>query len=122
MIFPGRKVAPASLTDISSHADDTSSEAHHGALAARAASAGPKRVPRVDSPPNHIVDGLANHERLRHTGLDIKYSASFTKQMCENGIFGVVFSDPANVPHVSFVALCEISNDPGSIVFNEFVP
>jgi hypothetical protein len=96
---------PASLTNISSHADDTSSETDHSSLAARTPSTGPKRVPGVDRPPNHIVDGLADHKRLRHTGLNIKYSTGFTEQMRENGVFGVVFSEPSDVPHVGFVAL-----------------
>jgi hypothetical protein len=108
-IFPGGELPgkPCCLTDICSHADDTSSETDHSTFAARATSTGPKRVPGVDSPSNHVVDGLAYHERLRHAGFDIEYSASFTEQMRKNGVFGVVFTEPSDVSHVGFVALCE---------------
>ena len=107
VIYFQEENSPASLTDVCSHADDTSSETDHSTFAARAASAGPKRIPGVDSPPNHVVDSFADHERLRHTGLDIEYSTGFTEQMRKNGVFGVVFSKPSDVPHVSFVALYE---------------
>jgi hypothetical protein len=100
----------AGLTDISPHANDASSGTHHSTLAARAPSTGPVWVPRIHSPPNDVVDGLADHERLWDTGLDVKHSTGFTKQMREDRIFPVVLSDPSDVPHVSLVILCKVSD------------
>jgi hypothetical protein len=100
---------PAGLTDISSHADNTPSETHHSTLATRAASTGPKFVPRINSPPNDIVNGLADHECLWHTGFDVEYSASFAKQMGKNRILTIVFAEPSDVSHMRFVTLYKIS-------------
>jgi hypothetical protein len=104
-----RKCSSIRLTDISPHANDASSETNHSTLATRASSTGPVWVPRIDSSSDDVIDGLTNHERLWYTGLDVKYSTSFTKQMREDRVFAVVLSEPADVAHVSLVTLCKVS-------------
>lgn len=92
-------------TDIGPHTDDASSEADHGALAARAATARPVLIARVDGAPDDVVDRLADHQRLRHAGLDVEHGARLAQESHHDGLLGVILAQPGDVAHGGFVAL-----------------
>ena len=92
-------------TNIGAHADDAASKADIGALTTGTATTRPILVARIHGPADNVVDGLADHQGLGHTRLDIENSAGLPEQSHEYGILVVVLANPGHIGHTRFEPL-----------------